>query len=98
MHRRISIAPPEEKVGLLDRIAKKRDRSGLIDLAIRHYVEEAGKANLRRQLKEGYERRGARDLETAEAWFPLDDEGLSARNLGCSGKSVGESGPARFDG
>lgn len=80
MHRRINITLPDETIGLLDRIAKKRDRSGLIDRAIRHYVEEAGKANLRRQLKEGYERRAARDLDTAEAWFPLDDEAWSTRN------------------
>ena len=80
MHRRINITLPEETIGLLDRVAKKRDRSGFIDRAIKHYVDEAGRANLRRQLKEGYERRAARDLEAAEAWFPLDDEAWSIRS------------------
>ena len=80
MHRRINITLPEETIGLLDRVAKKRNRSGFIDRAIKHYVDEAGRANLRRQLKEGYERRAARDLDTAEAWFPLDDEAWSTDN------------------
>lgn len=77
MHKRINITLPEETVRLLDRVADKGDRSGLIDLAIKHYVEEVGKANLRRHLKNGYERRAARDLETAEAWFSLDEEAWS---------------------
>ena len=39
--------------------------------------EETSKANLRRRLKAGYERRADRDLETAEAWFSLDEEAWS---------------------
>lgn len=78
MHKRINITLPEETVRLLDRVADRGDRSGLIDRAIKRYVEEIGKANLRRHLKEGYERRSASDLETAEAWFSLDEEAWSA--------------------
>jgi hypothetical protein len=33
-------------------------------VAIRRYVEEAGKASLRRRAKEGYAGRAGRDLET----------------------------------
>jgi CopG family transcriptional regulator/antitoxin EndoAI len=80
VHKRINITLPEETIGLLDRVAKKRERSGFIDRAIKHYVAETGTANLRRQLKEGYEHQAARDLETAEAWFALDDEAWSASN------------------
>lgn len=79
MHKRINITLPEETVRLLDRVSAKGDRSGLIDRAIKRYVEETGKANLRRRLKEGYERRAAADLETVEAWFSLDEKVWSAR-------------------
>lgn len=79
MHKRINITLPDDTIRLLDRIADKGERSALIDRAIRRYVEEIGKANLRRHLEEGYERRAARDLETAEAWFSLDEEPWSAR-------------------
>lgn len=78
MHKRINITLPEDTVRLLDRVSAKGDRSGLIDRAIKRYVEETGKANLRRRLKEGYERRAEHDLETAEAWFSLDEEVWSA--------------------
>lgn len=80
MHKRINITLPEETVRLLNRVSTKGDRSGLIDRAIRRYVEETGKANLRRRLREGYERRGEFDLETAEAWFALDEDTWSRRN------------------
>lgn len=78
MHKRINITLPEETVRLLDRVSAKGDRSGLIDRAIKRYVEETGKANLRRRLKEGYERDAEHDLETAETWFSLDEEVWSA--------------------
>jgi CopG family transcriptional regulator/antitoxin EndoAI len=77
VHKRINITLPEETIRLLDRVSAKGGRSGLIDRAIKRYVEEVGKANLRRRLKEGYERRAGHDLETAEAWFSLDEEAWS---------------------
>jgi CopG family transcriptional regulator/antitoxin EndoAI len=77
VHKRINITLPEETLRLLDRVSARGDRSGLIDRAIKRYVEEVGKANLRRRLKEGYERRAGRDLETAEAWFSLDEDAWS---------------------
>jgi CopG family transcriptional regulator / antitoxin EndoAI len=80
VHKRINITLPEETVRLLDRLSTKGDRSGLIDRAIKSYVEEVGKANLRRRLKEGYERRAGHDLETAEAWFSIDEDAWSAGN------------------
>ena len=79
MHRRINITLPEETVRLLDRVSEKGDRSGLIDRAIKHYIERRGRANLRRQLKEGYQRRSAIDLQVAEEWFPIEHEVWSAQ-------------------
>jgi CopG family transcriptional regulator / antitoxin EndoAI len=74
MHRRINITLPEETVRLLDRVSEKGDRSGLIDRAIKHYVERRGRTNLRRLLKEGYQRRSAADLAALEEWFPIEHD------------------------
>lgn len=74
MHRRINVSLPEETLRLLDRVSEKRDRSGLIDRAIKQYVERRGRANLRRQLKEGYRQRSDFDLAIAEEWFPIEQE------------------------
>lgn len=74
VHKRINISLPEDTIGLLDHAAKKRERSALIDRAIRQYVAQIGTANLREKLKEGYQRRAERDLDIAEAWFALDNE------------------------
>lgn len=74
VRKRINITLPEETIRLLDEVTAKGERSRFIDRAIRRYVEDSAKANLRRQLKEGYERHADRDLETAEAWLALDEE------------------------
>lgn len=74
MHQRINVTLPEETVRLLDRVSEKGDRSGLIDRAVRQYVLRRGRANLRRQLKEGYQRRSMNDLRIAEEWFPVEHE------------------------
>jgi CopG family transcriptional regulator/antitoxin EndoAI len=79
VHRRINITLPEDTVRLLDRVSQKGDRSGLIDRAIKTYVDRLGRANLRRQLKEGYRRRGADDLRIAQEWFPLEQQVWSAQ-------------------
>jgi len=74
MHRRISITLPDETLRLLDRVVKKGDRSRLIAEAVRSYVHGVGKAGLRKQLKEGYQRNAKRSRRIAEEWFPLDEE------------------------
>ena len=79
MHRRINVTLPEETVKLMDRVSQKGDRSRLIDHAIRHYIQEAGRANLRKRLKEGALRRALRDQKLAEEWFLLDIEAWHAR-------------------
>ena len=72
VHRRINITLPEETIRLIDRVAKKGDRSFLISEAVHRYVASVGKARLRRLLKEGALRHGDRDLKLAEEWCSLD--------------------------
>lgn len=74
LHRRINITLPEETIRLIDRVARKGDRSHLISEAVRHYVASLGKARLRRLLKEGALRHAERDLTIAEDWSSLDAE------------------------
>jgi CopG family transcriptional regulator/antitoxin EndoAI len=74
MNRRINITLPVDVLGLIDRAAKKGQRSRFIAEAVRHYIESVGRANLRRRLKEGAVRRADRDLRLAEEWFTLENE------------------------
>jgi CopG family transcriptional regulator/antitoxin EndoAI len=79
MHRRINVTLPEETVELVDRVSEKGDRSRLIDLAIRRYIAEIGRANLRNKLKEGALRRAPRDRAIAEEWAFLEDAAWPAK-------------------
>ncbi len=74
MHRRINVTLPEETVKLIDRVTKKGNRSRFIDEAVKHYVEEIGRANLRKRLEEGAVCRAERDLTLANEWFLLEEE------------------------
>ena len=74
MHQRVNITLPEDTLRLIDRVATKGDRSRFIDIAIKHYVDAIGRANLRKQLKEGAVRHAARDLGLAQEWFTLEEE------------------------
>ena len=74
MHRRINITLPEETVKMIDKVTDKGDRSRFIDRAVKHFVEDIGKAKLRKKLKEGALARAERDLKLAEEWFLLDDQ------------------------
>jgi CopG family transcriptional regulator/antitoxin EndoAI len=85
MRKRINISLPEETIELLDRVTEHGDRSRLIDEAVRRYIQESGRANLRKRLKEGAIRRAARDLHVTEiatapspSWPPSP---LSSKNL-----------------
>jgi metal-responsive CopG/Arc/MetJ family transcriptional regulator len=60
----------------MDRVAGKGQRSSLIDRAVRRYVKEETRANLRKQLAEGYQANAAEDLQLAEDWFPLEEQTL----------------------
>lgn len=74
MTKRLNITLPERTVALMDRVAGKGQRSRLIDVAVHSYVRAEGRANLRKQLREGAQARAERDLRMAEEWFPLDEE------------------------
>jgi len=53
-------------------IVEKRDRSKVIDKAVRRYIGQVGKANLRKQLKEGALRNASRDRAIARCWLSLE--------------------------
>jgi len=72
-YRRINITLPEKTIRLIDRVAKKGDRSFLISEAVQRYVTSIGKTRLRRLLKEGSLRHAERDLKLAEEWCSLDE-------------------------
>ena len=74
MNKRINITLPESTVRLLDRVSGKGQRSRLIDEAIKRYVNDQGRAALRKQLAEGYRRQAEESLEIAAEWFSLDEE------------------------
>ena len=74
MNKRLNITLPEQTVRLMDRVAGKGQRGSLIDRAVRRYVKEETRANLRKQLTESYQANAAIDLQLAEEWFPLEEE------------------------
>ena len=74
VNQRINVSLPEETLRLLDRVAGKGDRSRLIDEAVRYYIDDKGRRELKKRLKEGAIRRAARDLQLTEEWFPLEEE------------------------
>lgn len=74
MHRRLNVTLPEETVRLMDRVAAKGDRSRFIDDAVRYFVKQRRRRDLKARLKEGAQKRAKRDLHIAEEWFLLEDE------------------------
>ena len=70
--RRINISLSEESVRLLDQLAKRGDRSRLIEGLIQKTARE--RAELRRLMKERALRRYQVDKELAAEWDPLADE------------------------
>jgi hypothetical protein len=75
MHRSINVTLPEETVRLLNRVAERGEWSAIIDRAIRRYVDDAGREDLRRRLRQEVSgHRPRHDLESAESWPALDDD------------------------
>jgi len=74
MRRRLNITLPEETVKLMDRVTRRGERSRLIAEAVERYMKELSRVSLKRQLRQGAQRRARRDLELAEEWFALDEE------------------------
>jgi CopG family transcriptional regulator/antitoxin EndoAI len=78
MHRRINVTLPEDTVELIDRVSRKGNRSRLIDLPVKPYIAEVGRANVRKRLKERTLRRADRDRKLAQEWFLLGEEAWRA--------------------
>jgi CopG family transcriptional regulator / antitoxin EndoAI len=74
MPQRLNITLPQETIRLIDRSTKKGDRSRFIDNAVRFFVKEHRRADLRAILKEGAVKRAKRDLGVTEDWFLLEDD------------------------
>ena len=74
MHRRINVSFSEETLDLIDRVTKQKNRSRFIENAVRYYIRSVGRANLRKQTKEGTILQAERDIELAEEWFNLEEE------------------------
>lgn len=74
MHHRVNITLPEETLRLIDRVVKKRNRSGFIAEAVKRYIKEISRTDIRKQIKEGAIRRADRDLKLAEEWFAVTPE------------------------
>lgn len=71
---RINVTLPKETVYLLDRVSEKGGRSRLINNAVRFYVNEIGKINIKKNLREGAIKRKERDLSLSEDWFPIESK------------------------
>jgi len=74
MSKRINIILPDKTVAVLDQVAGKGDRSRFIDRAVQHFIETAGKANLRERLKREAIENASRDLAMVAEWFPLEEK------------------------
>jgi CopG family transcriptional regulator/antitoxin EndoAI len=74
VHRRLNITLPESTVVMLESVAAKGERSAVIDFAIRRYVTEMRKDDLREQLKAGAIANAERDLAIVREWDELGDE------------------------
>jgi CopG family transcriptional regulator / antitoxin EndoAI len=69
---RINVTLPKETVNLLDKMSEKRGRSRLINSAVRFYVNEIGKINIKKNLREGALKRKERDIALTEDWFHVE--------------------------
>ena len=74
MQQRLNITLPQETIRLIDRSINKGDRSRFIDDAVKFFVKEHRRADLRAILKQGAIKRAKRDLGIAEDWLLLEEE------------------------
>ena len=79
MNKRLNITLPEETVRLMDRVAGRGRRSSLFDRAVRRYVKEETRANVRKQLAASYKANAELDLQLADDWFPLEEQASDLR-------------------
>lgn len=72
--KRINVILPYETLEMIDEVSKRGERSRLIDRAVRFYIVETGRDNVKKQLREGALRRSERDLRMAKEWFHFENE------------------------
>ena len=72
VYERVNITLPKDTLQLIDRVTHKTNRSGFVDRAVRFYVAQAGRENLRKQLRAGAQAHSVRDHAIAEEWFPIE--------------------------
>ena len=70
---RINVTLPKETVYLLDKVSEKGGRSRLINNAVRFYVNEIGKINIKKNLREGAIKRKERDISLTRDWFNVEN-------------------------
>lgn len=73
MNKRINIMLPERTLAVLDRVARRGNRSRFVSEAVLHYVETQGKKSLREQLKAGYMANAHENPRIATEWFPIEE-------------------------
>lgn len=73
-YKRVNVILPQKTLRLLNRLIEKGGRSRFIDEAVRFYIEEVGRTNLKKQLRKGAIERAERDLCLSEEWFVLENE------------------------
>ena len=81
MQKRINVSLPEQTVRALDRAVKKGGRSRFINVAIRRYLKQVSRSQLRKELAEGYRQSADEDLILAAEWFPLEEEAWEKSGL-----------------
>jgi len=74
MHKRVNVTLPESTVALIDRAAKNGNRSRFIDHAVKSYIRQKEKEQLRERLERGAIKRAERDLKLAQEWFAVEEE------------------------
>jgi metal-responsive CopG/Arc/MetJ family transcriptional regulator len=74
IHQRVNITLPAQTIQYLNELAVKGQRSQLINQAVIFYIQEMGRANLRKHLKHGVLHHRKRDLSLAKDWFALEQE------------------------
>jgi len=79
-YRRVNMTLPDKTIKLLDSVSEKGERSSFVDKAVHFYIEEIGKANLNKQLREGAIKRSSRDLSIAEDWFLIEEQSWQKNN------------------
>lgn len=72
-YQRVNISLPSKTLQRIDNITEHGDRSRLIDVAVKFYLSQRSREQLRSALREGAIERFSRDREIAVELFGLND-------------------------